>query len=86
MKELKTLKLEENHYQIDMRGWMCPYPKYAVTTILSKLPACSTLDLLVDCPAATKDVPALAREKGYTIEKIEPLNEGEWRIAISNLC
>ncbi|WP_258359519.1 sulfurtransferase TusA family protein [Moorella sulfitireducens] len=85
MKELKAVKVNDNHYQVDMRGWMCPYPKYAITAILEKLPSDSYLDLLVDCPAATKDVPDLAKRQGYEVQRVELLREGEWLIRITNL-
>jgi len=40
------------------------------------------LDLLVDCPAATGDVPRIARARGFTVDGIEPVGAGEWRITI----
>ncbi|GEA13847.1 hypothetical protein E308F_00870 [Moorella sp. E308F] len=84
MKELNAVKVNDNHYQVDMRGWMCPYPKYAVATLLEKLPPASFLNLLVDCPSATKDVPDLAKNQGYDVQKVELLRDGEWMICISN--
>ncbi|BCV21955.1 sulfurtransferase TusA family protein [Moorella sp. Hama-1] len=82
MKELKAIKINENHFEVDMRGWMCPYPKYAVETILERLPAGGFLDLLVDCPSATKDVPDLAQKLGYDVQKVEILRDGEWKICL----
>lgn len=83
MSEIKLTKSCEGYYQADMRGWMCPYPKYAVEMILNKLPAQSTLDFLVDCPAATVDVPKVARYNGFKVLEITSLNDGEWMIKIS---
>lgn len=83
MKELKPVRIADNHYQVDMRGWMCPYPKYAIEMLLKKLPPASLMDLLVDCPAATKDVPAVARNQGSTVVEVSPIGDGEWSIRIS---
>ncbi|MGI9953049.1 sulfurtransferase TusA family protein [Moorellaceae bacterium AZ2] len=83
MKELKPVKINDHHYQVDMRGWMCPYPKYAIEMLLEKLPWASLMDLLVDCPAATKDVPAVVRSKGCEVREVYLITDGEWRIRIS---
>jgi len=83
MKELKAIKIGHNHYQVDMRGWMCPYPKYAIEILLEKLPSASRMDLLVDCPAATKDVPEVVKSRGCNIQEVVPINDGEWRIRVS---
>lgn len=82
MKELKPVKIDDNHYQVDMRGWMCPYPKYAVELLLEKLPQGSLLDLIVDCPAAINDVPELVKSRGYAVWETISLNSGEWQIRI----
>lgn len=65
MRKPEAVKLGEGHYQIDLRGWICPYPKYAVEVLLRKLGKEGCLDLLVDCPAATGDVPRVAQALGY---------------------
>lgn len=84
MKEIKISKIGSNYYQVDMRGWMCPYPKYAIEKLIQKLPSQSYMDLLVDCPAATKDVPEIVKERGLTVEKVTLINDGEWSITIKN--
>ncbi len=84
MKEIKVVKIDESYYQVDMRGWMCPYPKYAIEKLIEKLPSQSCMDLLVDCPSATKDVPEVVKEKGLRVEKVILINDGEWCITICN--
>jgi len=61
---------------------MCPYPKYAIEPLMEKLPAGGQLDLLVDCPAATGDVPHIAEARGYTVQGVQQIGSGEWRITI----
>ncbi|MFC1977183.1 sulfurtransferase TusA family protein [Chloroflexota bacterium] len=76
-------KLEDGSYCIDLRSWMCPYPKYMIDPIFEKLPAGSgQVTLLVDCPSASTDVPDVARKKGYTVKDVSQINDGEWQIVI----
>lgn len=84
MPKLTAVKTGPSSYQVDMRGWMCPYPKYALEALLHKLPPDSSMALLVDCPAATADVPAVARALGFTVEPAIPTGDGEWKIVIKN--
>jgi TusA-related sulfurtransferase len=65
-----------------MRGWVCPFPKYAVAGLMAKLPAHGQLDLLVDCPSAPEDVPRVAAAIGCRGTAVEVLAPGDWRIAI----
>ncbi len=63
---------------------MCPYPKYAIEPLLDKLPGGSQLNLLVDCPAATGDVPRLATARGFSVQGIQQIGSGEWKITIAS--
>jgi tRNA 2-thiouridine synthesizing protein A len=73
MRTFKAVKVGTNHFEVDLRGWVCPFPKYAVA---------GRLDLLVDCPSAPEDVPKVARELGCVGTEVEVLAPGEWRVAI----
>ncbi len=82
MRELKAIKVNDAHYQVDMRGWVCPYPKYAVEELVNKLHDNSRMDMLVDCPSATDDVPRVAASMGCTVPEVNQIGNGEWRIVI----
>lgn len=82
MKKIKTIKLNERHYQVDMRGWMCPYPKYAVGPLIQKLEDQNRMDMLVDCPSATEDVPKVVKAMGCKVIEVSQIGSGEWRIII----
>jgi TusA-related sulfurtransferase len=82
MRTFKAARVGDNHFEVDMRGWVCPFPKYAVTGLMAKLPAHGRLDLLVDCPSAPDDVPKVAQAAGCVGTAVEALAPGEWRIAI----
>lgn len=82
MATLKVARVADGHYQVDMRGWVCPYPKYAVEPLVAKLPQGHRMDMLVDCPAATSDVPKVARSLGCEVPEVVPIADGEWQIVI----
>lgn len=82
MKKIKTIKVGDSHYQVDMRGWMCPYPKYAVEPLIQKLEDNSRMDMLVDCPSATQDVPRVVKAMGSKVTEVSQIGTGEWRIVI----
>lgn len=82
MRNLDVTRLAENHYQVDMRGWVCPFPKYVLKPLLAKLSKGNLIDLLVDCPSATEDVPATLRGLGSEALSVTPIGGGEWNIQI----
>lgn len=78
-----SCKLEDGSYCIDLRGWMCPYPKYMLDPIFDRLPkGGGQVTLLVDCPSASTDVPETARKKGYKVKAVNQVNDGEWQVVI----
>lgn len=73
-----------DHYMVDIRNTMCPYPKYVMPRILEKLEELgkgSTIDILVDCPSAIDEIPPIINHKGYKNE-ITQTSNGEWRIRV----
>jgi len=82
MRTFKAIKVGDNHFEVDMRGWVCPFPKYAVEGLVAKLPAEGRMDLLVDCPAAPEDVPKVALGAGAEVTGVEHFAPGEWRIHV----
>ena len=83
MRKIKASKISERHYQVDMRGWVCPYPKYAVESLVKKLDEGNRMDLLVDCPSAADDVPKVVKSAGCEVQEIIRIGNGEWQIVIS---
>lgn len=82
MKKIKTIKVSDKHYEVDMRGWMCPYPKYAVELLIRKLEDNNRMDMLVDCPSASDDVPKVVKAMGGKVPEVSQIGNGEWRIVI----
>jgi TusA-related sulfurtransferase len=79
---MSIYRLEGDAYRLDTRGWMCPYPKYMVSKLLSQLKGVKSVEVLVDCPSAVDDVPAVALKDGFKTVSVDLLRDGEWRILL----
>lgn len=83
MSALTAVKQQDGSYSVDIRGWMCPYPKYMLEPLLKKMAGRQKrISLLVDCPSAATDVPDVARKMGYKVPEVSQIGDGEWRIII----
>lgn len=82
MGSIGVARLEDGSFLVDLRGWMCPYPKYMLDPLLGKMGAKGRLVLLVDCPSAATDVPELARARGCRVPEVRQVAGGEWQITI----
>ena len=61
---------------VDARGLRCPLP---VLRLRRAARPGSVIELVADDPAAAADVPAFAREMGWTVEAIGTLR---WRVTV----
>lgn len=78
MSESKTKlkKIEDNLYELDVRGMVCPFPQILVTKALETLAEKDILEVLIDNPPSVRDIPPALEKKGYStdIEKIDKIN------------
>jgi tRNA 2-thiouridine synthesizing protein A len=81
MNKLQPIRIGEKAFELDLRGWMCPLPKYVLEMILPKLNPDEKIDLLVDCPGAITDIPDDAAKADWETQVTQIAN-GEWKIAI----
>ncbi len=81
MKKLKPIKISEQAFELDLRGWMCPLPKYVLEFLLPQINPGDYLNLLVDCPGAITDIPNDASKAHCETEVIQ-IKDGEWKISI----
>ncbi len=81
MKKLKPIRIGDQAFELDLRGWMCPLPKYVLEFLLPQIHSGNRLDLLVDCPGAITDIPADAA-KAHCETEVTQISDGEWKISI----
>ncbi len=62
---------------VDARGMRCPLPVLRLARALREHPDATDFDLVADDPAAARDVPAFAEERGVVAVETGPL---QWRI------
>jgi len=78
---LTPVRIGDDHFEVDARGWICPLPKYVFEALVPRLSAGLRVDLLVDCPGAITDIPKEASGHGYRADVVQ-IGDGEWKIAI----
>ena len=81
MATLTPVRIGEDHFEVDARGWICPLPKYVFEALVPRLEAGLAVDLLVDCPGAITDIPREASERGCRTDVVQ-IGDGEWKIAL----
>ncbi len=68
---------------VDARGLRCPLPVLRAAAAARGAAAGQCFDLLADDPAAAHDVPAFARERGWShVTSAEPNGTTRYRITI----
>jgi len=74
-------KTDESRYQLDVRGFTCPYPQILVTRALSNLCAEDILEVILDNPPSVRDIPLALEKKGYEVNVSHP-DSSTWKIVI----
>ncbi len=77
----KLKKLDENHYELDVRGLVCPFPQVLVTSSLKNLSVNDVLEVLIDNPPSVRDIPLSLEKKGFAIEESK-LDKMTWTLTI----
>ena len=74
-------KLDENRYELDVRGLVCPFPQVLVTNYLGKLSEKDVLEVLIDNPPSVRDIPLSLKRKGYAVEELK-LDKMTWKLTV----
>jgi tRNA 2-thiouridine synthesizing protein A len=56
---------------LDTSGLLCPLPVYKAGIVLSRLKEGDVLQLICTDPGSLADIPALARQRGDTLVRVE---------------
>ena len=69
-------------YEMDARGYVCPYPQIFARRALKHLAPGEVLDVIVDNRASCDGVPAAVVRDGGEVLEVSELGDGLWRIRI----
>ena len=74
--KIKLKKIEDNLYELDVRGMVCPFPQVLITKALENLAEKDVLEVFIDNPPSVRDIPPALERKGYNtdIVKIDKIN------------
>ncbi|HDZ17198.1 hypothetical protein LCGC14_0532810 [marine sediment metagenome] len=63
--KINLKKIDEKHYELDVRGLVCPFPQVMVTRVLEDLTEEKILEVIIDNPPSVRDIPPALERKGY---------------------
>jgi len=74
--KIKLKKIEDNLYELDVRGMVCPFPQILITKALENLAEKDILEVFIDNPPSVRDIPPALERKGYNTDlvKIDKIN------------
>ncbi|HDZ16787.1 hypothetical protein LCGC14_1418260 [marine sediment metagenome] len=77
----KLKKLDENRYELDVRGLVCPFPQVLVTSSLENLSVNDILEVLIDNLPSVRDIPLSLERKGYAVEELK-VDKMTWKLTV----
>ena len=74
--KIKLKKIEDNLYELDVRGMVCPFPQILIIKALENLAENDILEVFIDNPPSVRDIPPALERKGYNtgLVKIDKIN------------
>ncbi len=77
--ELKLKQIDDDVFELDVRGNTCPFPQIFTELALKKIEK-GRLEVITDNPPSARDLPIVLKRRGYQVESAK---EGDhWRIKI----
>jgi Predicted redox protein, regulator of disulfide bond formation len=73
-------RLEPNRYQLDLRGYTCPYPQLYTARALKEIEKDAILEILIDNPPSRETVPRTIRNNKQEYLGTETQGPGTWKI------
>jgi tRNA 2-thiouridine synthesizing protein A len=73
-------RLEPNRYQLDLRGYTCPYPQLYTARALKEIEKDAILEILIDNPPSRETVPRTIRNNKQEYIGTETQGPGTWKI------
>lgn len=64
---MKFTKKDDNHYVLDVTGYVCPHPQIYTKKALEKLKSGDLLEVLFDNPSSSESVAGMCDNDGHNI-------------------
>ncbi len=75
-------RLDKGKYEIDVKGYSCPYPEVIARRSLEEMNSGEILVLKTDNKPSSERVPAALKEEGHESQGVEQKGEALWEIKI----
>jgi TusA-related sulfurtransferase len=76
-------KIGDKRYAIDVQNLTCPYPQVLVTRALDLLSPDDTLEVTLNNPPSTRDIPPALKERGHQVADTIDLGQNVWKIIVT---
>jgi len=77
-----VVKINEQSYTLDVRGYTCPYPEFYTAIALKQLATGQTLEVILDNPPSCETIPIAAKKQNCNVLEISKIDNTTWRITI----
>lgn len=82
--KFQAKKIDENRYELDVRGLACPFPQLIVIKALNDIPIGDALEVLVNNPPSIREIPPVLEKKGHKVADISSLDRTTWKMVVHN--
>jgi tRNA 2-thiouridine synthesizing protein A len=76
------VKINEQSYALDVRGYTCPYPEFYTAKALEQLGTGHTLEVILDNPPSCETIPTVAKKRKSGVLEVTKINDTTWKIII----
>ncbi|GBE43704.1 sulfurtransferase TusA [bacterium BMS3Bbin10] len=78
---MKFEKMEDGHYGLDVKGYVCPHPQIYTKKALEKVNAGEVVEVVFDNPSSGESIAAMCESTGdEIIEKNQEGGQYKWSI------
>lgn len=77
-------KIEERNYELDCRGYVCPYPQLYTKKAMEKLQPGDVLTVIIDNPSSAETIHSLCKKERHKITESNK-SSGIFRIRIEKV-
>lgn len=81
IEDIQMRKIDENYYELDVRGMICPFPQVLISKALKSISSNEILEVFIDNPPSVRDIPHSLEKKGYKVEKTK-VDENNWKLVV----